>query len=132
MKLSQQQRRERGYLIETFKTLKGFERTQASRFFKLAKTDTRGHTLKLFKPRLDKSLKCRSDYSSQRVINQWNTLPKYLIGAKSTFKKRARQTLERYGVFKGIAYHFPSNCKCKCIQDSNNQTVPKTKGILCL
>ena len=81
---SLEQRRERGDLIETFKILKGFERTQASRFFQLADTDTRGHKLKLFKPRLEKSLKCRADFFSLRVINQWNKLPKYVIGAKST------------------------------------------------
>ena len=78
------QRRERGDLIETFKILKGLERTQPSYFFQLADTDTRGHSLKLFKPRLDKSLKCRADFFSQRVINQWNKLPKYVIGAKTT------------------------------------------------
>ena len=82
---SLEQRRERGDLIEVFKILKGFEGTDPDQYFKLANSDiTRGHNLKLFKPRLDKSLKCRQDFFSQRVINDWNDLPKYVVGAKTT------------------------------------------------
>ena len=81
---SLQLRRERGDLIEVFKILKGLERTDAAQFFTRATSDTRGHSLKLFKPRLDKALKCRSDFFSQRVINAWNSLPKYVVGAKTT------------------------------------------------
>ena len=78
---SLEQRRERGDLIETFKILKGFEKTDASFFFTRASSGTRGHSLKLFKPRLHKSLKCRTDFFSQRVING---LPKYVVGARTT------------------------------------------------
>ena len=81
---SLEQRRERGDLIETFKILKGFEKTDASFFFTRASSGTRGHSLKLFKPRLHKSLKCRTDFFSQRVINAWNGLPKYVVGARTT------------------------------------------------
>ena len=81
---SLEQRRLRGDLIETFKILNGFERVDQNKFFKIATvTETRGHDLKLFKPRLQKSLRWRQDFFSQRVINSWNSLPQYVMQTKN-------------------------------------------------
>ena len=76
---SLEQRRERGDLIETFKILKGFEKTDASFFFTRATSGTRGLQAKT----TQKSLKCRTDFFSQRVINALNGLPKYVVGART-------------------------------------------------
>ena len=55
-------------------------------------------------------------FAESNILNQWNKLPKYVIGAKSTnaFKNEIDRHWKDTGVFKGIAYHFPSNCKCRC------------------
>ncbi|KAI0227078.1 hypothetical protein LSAT2_022453, partial [Lamellibrachia satsuma] len=45
-------RRQRGDLIETFKILNGLENLEASKFFEIRQPGrTRGHTMKIFKPR---------------------------------------------------------------------------------
>ena len=80
-----QQRRPRGDLIEVFKLLNGLKQVDYSTFFKLAEdTKTRGHSLKLFKPTLVKNLNCRSQFFSQRVINDWNSLPRNVVNAKNS------------------------------------------------
>ncbi|XP_072014972.1 uncharacterized protein [Amphiura filiformis] len=89
-----EQRRLRGDLIETFKILNQFERVDQERFFKLATTDTRGHSQKLFKPRLHKALRSRQDFYSQRVVNHWNSLPAYVINTKNTNSFKTQ--LDRY------------------------------------
>jgi len=74
-----EKRRLRGDLIEVYKILNGKERVNTAKFFQLA-SDThglRGHSQKLFKPR------CRTTvwktFFSNRIIDEWNRLPQYLI-----------------------------------------------------
>ncbi len=85
---SLERRRERGDLIETFKILKGLERIDSRKFFKLVdrSSNTRGHSLKLYKPSLKKNLNCRKNYFTQRVINVWNSLPQKVVSAKTTLE----------------------------------------------
>ena len=42
--------------------------------FMLATTTTRGHEFKLFS-----RLKCRGEYCFNRVLNDWNSLPNYIV-----------------------------------------------------
>ena len=66
-------RRQRGDLIETFKILSGLENMEASNFFENGQPGrTRGHTMKIFKPRT--RLLTRQRLFSIRVIDQWNGL----------------------------------------------------------
>ena len=93
-------RRQRGDLIETFKILKNFLNVDSSNFFTLSSTTfTRGHDFKLFKSR--SKLLVRSNFFTNRIINQWNSLPPSVINAPSisVFKNRLDQywTQLRYG-----------------------------------
>ena len=44
---------------------------------------TRGHSLKIFKPRMVKGLRCRQEFFLQRVIDEWNKLPPQVVNAPS-------------------------------------------------
>ena len=65
-------RRLRGDVIEIFKICKGFDIIESSLFFTFSTASTRGHTLKLVKPR------CHPDNRkfsfAHKVIDTWNSL----------------------------------------------------------
>ena len=86
-----EQRWDRGDLIETYKIMNGFDHVDKYIFFQFPESGhyTRGHSCKLFKPRLDKSLMIRKNWFSQRVVSAWNCLPDTTVNAPSigTFKK---------------------------------------------
>ena len=84
-----EERRNRGDMLEVFKTIKGINKLDYTNLFRLSNnTNTRGHTLKLAKvrPRLD----CRKHFFSCRVINRWNSLPQQVVEAETvnSFKNR--------------------------------------------
>ena len=61
-------------MIQTFRILKGIDDLDKNMFFELdSRRVTRGHKLKLIKPRVD--TRTRQNSFSQRVINNWNALP---------------------------------------------------------
>ena len=98
-------RRARGDVIETFKILNGFEDMDASELFTLSDAITRVHMKKIYKKRLMKGLNLRKFFFSQRVVDNWNNLPEYVISAKTVnqFKK-----LECYG-FRGVVSEWFKN-----------------------
>jgi len=65
-------RRIRGDFIEVFKIFKGFENLYPCMFFRLNTAPTRGHSLKLIKPRCH--LNVRKYSFAHRVIDFWNSL----------------------------------------------------------
>jgi hypothetical protein len=81
-------RRLRGDLTEVFKMFKGFDNLDPSKFFELNNLPTRGHSLKLVKPR------CRLDVRkfsfAHRVVEVWNSLDELTVACDSTnsFKNR--------------------------------------------
>jgi hypothetical protein len=83
-------RRLRGDLIEVFKMFKGFDNLDPSQFFELNNLLTRGHSLKLVKPR------CRLDVRkisfAHWIVDVWNSLDNVTVACASTnrFKKRTR------------------------------------------
>ena len=78
--LSLSQRRLRGDLKETFKIIKGIEGISREKLIQVSTEErTRGHNLKLFKPRLSKGLLIRKNFFSIRVINTWNSLPQFVV-----------------------------------------------------
>jgi hypothetical protein len=82
-------RRERGDMIEVFKTLRGINKIDESSLFQLANNSrTRGHRFKLAKAR--SKLDIRKNFFSQRVVNSWNGLPESVVEADSVnnFKSR--------------------------------------------
>ena len=93
---SQHYRRRRGYMIHVYKILKGIDRIDPSRFFMVSdQAITRGHSLKLLKQRSGSSV--RQSVFSQRVINDWNALPAYVVDSPTlnTFKSRLDKNWKR-------------------------------------
>ena len=71
-------RRQRGDLVETFKILRQFLQVDLSSFFTLSPINfTRGHDYKLLKFR--SKLLTRHNFFTNRVIDQWNGLPDYVV-----------------------------------------------------
>jgi hypothetical protein len=84
-----EERRTRGDLIETFKTVKGLSDVKATKFFNLSENNrTRGNSLKLEKKQCNSNI--RRSFFSQRIVNEWNKLPEEVVAAESvnTFKNR--------------------------------------------
>ena len=75
-------RRLRGDLIQAFKLLKGLDQITYNNFFVLdGNKSTRGHTLKVAKPRA--RLDIRLNSFSHRVINCWNNRPVEIVECRS-------------------------------------------------
>ena len=74
-------RRKIADMIQVFKIMKGIDDVHIEDFFfQVSDTSTRGHDLKIYKPRCNKSIRQHS--FSLRVIEEWNSLPevfKYCI-----------------------------------------------------
>ena len=82
-------RRIRGDMIEVFKILKGISKLDSASWFQLENNSrTRGHRLKLVKKR--SRLDIRKHFFSQRVVNDWNSLPEVVVEAESvnSFKNK--------------------------------------------
>ncbi|KAK7089668.1 hypothetical protein V1264_024901 [Littorina saxatilis] len=75
-------------MIEVYKYLHGFYKTERPQFSFFAGRDTRGSTLKLSKPRY--RLNVRGNFFSERVVNTWNSLPDQVVTAPSVNAFKAR------------------------------------------
>ncbi|MES9971492.1 MAG: reverse transcriptase family protein, partial [Candidatus Thiodiazotropha sp.] len=85
-------RRRRGDMLQTFKILNGLEDIPSERFFNVAtNSSTRGHNFKLEKPRCNTSF--RLQHFSQRIINDWNALPSFVVNAKDVKDFKAKLDL---------------------------------------
>ena len=75
-------------MIQVYKIMKGQERLDKNDFFIPASTTTRGHDQKLYKQsfRLD----VRRNSFSQRIINDWNSLPMSVVNEESLDRFKAR------------------------------------------
>ena len=81
-----EKRRLRGDMIETFKIIKGLESIPPSKLFDSSPNvhNTRGHSLKLNKTR--SNLEIRRNFFSQRVVNEWNSLPACAISSSTVIE----------------------------------------------
>ena len=68
-------RRLRSDLIEFFKIIKGFDKVDYLKFFRLSTTGLRDHCLKLFKPSFNRDV-------GNRVIDSWNRLSEDIIACE--------------------------------------------------
>ena len=85
---SLEHRRRRGSMIETFKFMHGHYNTEKPHF-NLAKTNQlRGNSLKLQKVSVKSRI--RANFISNRVINDWNSLPENVVNAPSVNAFKAR------------------------------------------
>ena len=96
--ISLDNRRLRADLLEVFKILKGFVKVNPATHFSMSDRRSRGHTLKLEKPRA--RLDLRKHFFSNRVIDAWNALPGHMVEATTTniFKAALQRLL--HGAFK--------------------------------
>ncbi|PIK40492.1 hypothetical protein BSL78_22653 [Apostichopus japonicus] len=75
-------RRLRGDLIQVFKIVYGFDNLSFTDFFMFANSScTRGHCLKLQKSH--SRINIRHNFFSNRVVNEWNSLPEKVVLASS-------------------------------------------------
>ena len=81
-------RRERGDAINMYKCVKGKQFIDKDNFIKLAGKRTRGHNLKVAKPKGKKDVRKHS--FPNRAIDEWNQLPESVVQATSIgdFKKK--------------------------------------------
>ena len=81
-------RRKRGDMILIFKIMNGAVRLDANKLFTHVSNKTRGHTKKVYKTPATKTV--RINTFSQRVIDNWNSLPQSVVDAPSinAFKNR--------------------------------------------
>ena len=82
-------RRERADTVQVFKIMHGIDKVDKGKLFQMSECNTtRGHSLKLFKKR--SRLNVRANFFSQRVVDQWNSLPECVVTALSlnAFKSR--------------------------------------------
>lgn len=70
-------RRNRGDLIQLYKIVHHVDDIESSSLFAFSDNQGRGHSLKLHKPRANKTLKLNS--FTHRVVNSWNQLPEYVV-----------------------------------------------------
>lgn len=97
---SLEKRRLRGQLIECFKTLKGFNKVDASKLFTVdMDSRTRSNGLKLKKgkrPNLD----ITKNFYTFKIINEWNSLPTSVVNSETinTFKVRLDKHLAERGM----------------------------------
>ena len=82
-------RRQIGNLIKIKKILNGLEKVEASKLFEMRQPGrTRGHTMKIFKPRA--RLLTRQRFFSIREIDMWNRLPQNVADANTVPQFKAR------------------------------------------
>ena len=81
-------RRMRGDMIYTYKLLTGQLNMSKDEFFKLSKTSTRGHHMKIFKEHATKLP--RINTFSKRIVHEWNGLPSKVVkaGTVESFKEK--------------------------------------------
>ena len=78
---SLQHRRRRGDMIYAFKIFTGAVGIKKEDFFEISPSSTRGHQYKITKKKATKS--CRINTFSNRIIDDWNSLPSKVISATS-------------------------------------------------
>ena len=82
-------RRRRGDMLETYKIVTRKVNVKTEHFFKFNVRESRGHQFKLRKHQTSKKL-VRSQCFSNRVINDWNSLPREVVESETVneFKKK--------------------------------------------
>lgn len=86
-----EERRARGDMIQAYRIITGKDDVNCDQFFKFRENaNTRGNSMKVYKPRLKKSIQQRVNFFSIRIVNAWNALPDEVISAQTvnSFKNR--------------------------------------------
>ena len=81
-------RRRRGDMLEAYKIVTNKVNVNKNHFFDFSNAPTRGHQYKIRKPKTTKLV--RSQTFSQRVINDWNSLPQEVVDARTIHEFKAK------------------------------------------
>ena len=81
-------RRLRGDLILMYKVVKGLVNVDVSKFFKFDTNHLRGHQFKVYKNRFRTNI--GKNLFKNRIINEWNSLSKYVVDADSLNEFKSR------------------------------------------
>ena len=84
--------RQRGDLIEVYKLINHLNRVSPDPFFTLANSVTRGHDYRIFKQHCRTT--SRLKFFTNRIVNQWNSLPQHVITSDSLNK--FKNNLDQY------------------------------------
>ena len=76
-----EERRIRGDMIEVFKMMMGLEDINVDDLFQKNRRIRRGHNYTLYKKQCSKNI--RKNFFTQRVVNNWNKLPDFVVNATS-------------------------------------------------
>ena len=95
-----EERRARGDLIQAYRIITGKDNVNWEQLFTFRENaDTRGNSMKVYKPRLKKSILQRVNFFSKRVVNAWNALPEEVISASTVTRSFQQvQTLGTRGI----------------------------------
>ena len=74
-------RRIRMDTIQVFRIMKGYDQLDPEKYFKLSSSSNRGHSLNIYKPRCETTLKLHS--FSYRIIKLWNNLSQKIVDSQS-------------------------------------------------
>ena len=90
-------RRLRSDLIEVFKIMRGLEGLRRDDFFIMDHRKSRGHSYKIFKQR--PRLNIRKYYFANRIVDEWNNLPREAVQAESvnSFKAKIDPLIRQVG-----------------------------------
>ena len=91
-------RRQRADLLEVFNMMKGLNKTDPGTFFTMSNRQSRGHSLKLEKPR--PRLEMRKHFFSHRIVNAWNALPDHVVQLQTVNQFKAAIQRLPHGAFK--------------------------------
>ncbi len=77
-------------MVETFKIINNIDKVNKHKITPLATTHTRGHNYKIFKRQA--RLNARKSSFSQRIVNNWNSLPDNVVQAETVNNSKADLT----------------------------------------
>ena len=95
-------RRRRTDVLQVFRIIKGIDKIPFETFFQYNTSGTRGHHLKLEKPRA--TTKLRQNSFSHRAVNIWNSLPADAVISKTI--NSFKNALEKFWKDDPLKYTF--------------------------
>jgi len=91
-------------MILLYKVLKNYFNSDfSSLYIYSTTTTTRGHCYKLFKFRT--RLNCRTNYIFNRLVNDWNNLPDFIVNANSVINFKSSIDIEAIYLIVDLILH---------------------------
>ena len=74
-------------MIQVFKIIKGIDDIPIDDFFQISESSSKGHSFTIFKPRSQKSIRQKF---SDRIVEDWNSLPDEEVSVKTVLQFKTR------------------------------------------